>query len=116
VLLVEDDPQVAELVDAMLHDLGHTVVRAGGVDEALSRLAQDEGIQLVLSDVIMPGGKSGVDLAEQLAADRPGLPVVLCSGYTGGDQSRARAGDWPFLSKPFSLESLAQALAQARPH
>ena len=116
VLLVEDDPQVAELVDAMLHDLGHSVVRAGGVDEALKRLAQDDDIQLVLSDVIMPGGMSGVDLAEQLAADRPGLPVVLCSGYTGGDQGRARAGDWPFLSKPFSLESLAQALAQARPH
>jgi PAS domain S-box-containing protein len=116
VLLVEDDPQVAELVDAMLHDLGHSVVRAGGVDEALSRLEQDQGIQLVLSDVIMPGGRSGVDLAEQLAADRPGLPVVLCSGYTGGDQGRARAGDWPFISKPFSLETLAQALAQARPH
>jgi PAS domain S-box-containing protein len=116
VLLVEDDPQVAELVDAMLHDLGHSVVRAGGVDEALARLEQDTGIQLVLSDVIMPGGKSGVDLAEQLAATRPGLPVVLCSGYTGGDQGRARAGDWPFLSKPFSLETLAQALAQARPH
>jgi len=116
VLLVEDDPQVAELVDAMLHDLGHSVVRAAGVDEALNRLAQDEGIQLVLSDVIMPGGKTGVDLAEQLAADRPGLPVVLCSGYTGGDQGRARAGDWPFISKPFSLETLAQALAQARPH
>jgi PAS domain S-box-containing protein len=116
VLLVEDDPQVAELVDAMLHDLGHSVVRASGVDEALSRLEQDDAIQLVLSDVIMPGGKSGVDLAEQLAATRPGLPVVLCSGYTGGDQGRARAGDWPFISKPFSLETLAQALAQARPH
>lgn len=116
VLLVEDDPQVAELIDAMLHDLGHSVVRAGGVDEALSHLDQDAGIQLVLSDVIMPGGRSGVDLAEQLAATRPGLPVVLCSGYTGGDQGRARAGDWPFISKPFSLETLAQALAQARPH
>ncbi|WP_168076081.1 PAS domain-containing sensor histidine kinase [Caulobacter sp. SSI4214] len=116
VLLVEDDPQVAELVDAMLRDLGHAVVRAGGVDEALARLEQDREIQLVLSDVIMPGGKSGVDLAEQLAATRPGLPVVLCSGYTGGDQGRARAGDWPFISKPFSLETLAQALARARPH
>ncbi len=120
VLLVEDDPQVAELIDAMLADLGHTVVRAGGVDEALARLDQDEGVQLVLSDVIMPGGRSGVDLAEQLAATRPGLPVVLCSGYTGGDQGRARAGDWPFVSKPFSLETLARALTEAqarvRPH
>lgn len=120
VLLVEDDPQVAELIDAMLADLGHTVVRAGGVDEALARLDADEGVQLVLSDVIMPGGRSGVDLAEQLAATRPGLPVVLCSGYTGGDQGRARAGDWPFVSKPFSLETLARALAEAqgrvRPH
>ena len=50
-------------------------------------------------------------LLSRLAADRPGLPVVLCSGYTGGDQGRARAGDWPFISKPFSLETLAQALA-----
>ncbi|PZR33948.1 PAS domain-containing sensor histidine kinase [Caulobacter segnis] len=115
VLLVEDDHQVAELVEAMLNDLGHAVVRAGGVDEALARLDDDGEIELVLSDVIMPGGKSGVDLAEQLAVSRPGLPVVLCSGYVGGDQSRARAGDWPFISKPFSLETLAQALSQARP-
>ena len=116
VLLVEDDPEVAELVEAMLRDLGHSVVRASGVDEALARLEQDGGVQLVLSDVIMPGGQSGVDLAERLSVERPGLPVVLCSGYTGGDQGRARAGAWPFLSKPFSLESLAQALARARPH
>jgi PAS domain S-box-containing protein len=116
VLLVEDDPQVAELVDAMLHDLGHTVVRAGGVAEALERLAQDQAIQLVLSDVIMPGGQSGVDLAEHLARARPGLPVVLCSGYTGGEQGRAEAGAWPFLNKPFSLDSLARALTEARPH
>jgi PAS domain S-box-containing protein len=115
VLLVEDDPQVAELVDAMLHDLGHTVVRAGGVAEALDRLNQDLGIQLVLSDVIMPGGQSGVDLAEYLALSRPGLPVVLCSGYTGGEQGRAEAGAWPFLNKPFSLDSLARALTEARP-
>ena len=116
VLLVEDDPEVAELVEAMLADLGHSVVRAGGVEEALLRLERDATIQIVLSDVIMPGGRSGVDLAEELAETRPGLPVVLCSGYTGGDQGRARAGDWPFISKPFSLETLAQALAQARPH
>ncbi|HQR91358.1 MAG TPA: ATP-binding protein, partial [Caulobacter sp.] len=114
VLLVEDDPQVAELVDAMLHDLGHTVVRAGGVDEALDRLNADKTIELVLSDVIMPGGRSGVDLAEHLATARPGLPVVLCSGYTGGDQGRAQAGAWPFLSKPFSLDSLARVLTEAR--
>ena len=114
VLLVEDDPQVAELVGAMLHDLGHSVVRAGGVAEALERLDQDAAIQLVLSDVIMPGGRSGVDLAEHLAKTRPNLPVVLCSGYTGGDQARASAGHWPFLSKPFSLDNLARALTEAR--
>jgi len=114
VLLVEDNAQVAELVDAMLQDLGHTVVRAGGVDEALERLDQDPAIDLVLSDVIMPGGRSGVDLAEHLATARPDLPVVLCSGYTGGEQGRAQAGAWIFLSKPFSLDSLARVLAEAR--
>lgn len=114
ILLVEDDPEVGELVEAMLHDLGHTVIRAGGVAEALDRLDQDADIQLVLSDVIMPGGKSGVDLAEYLALTRPDLPVVLCSGYTGGDQGRAHAGHWPFLSKPFSLDRLARALVDAR--
>lgn len=115
VLLVEDDAEVADLMDAMLCELGHTVVRAGGVAEALDRLTRDKTIQLVLSDVIMPGGKSGVDLAEYLATARPSLPVVLCSGYTGGDQERARAGGWPFLSKPFSLDSLARVLGEARP-
>jgi CheY-like chemotaxis protein len=114
VLLVEDDSEVAELVEAMLQELGHTVIRAGGVDEALERLEQDAAIDLVLSDVIMPGGRSGVDLAEHLATARPGLPVVLCSGYTGGEQGRAQAGAWPFLSKPFSLDSLARVLTEAR--
>ncbi|MBU4436194.1 MAG: response regulator, partial [Alphaproteobacteria bacterium] len=114
ILLVEDDTDVAELVGAMLGDLGHTVVQAADVAQALLRLDQDPAIDLVLSDVIMPGGRSGVDLAEHLSSARPDLPVVLCSGYTGGEQDRAQAGAWPFLSKPFSLDSLARALSDAR--
>lgn len=114
VLLVEDDLQVAELIEALLSDLGHAVVRAGDVAEALRRLDEDAAVDLVLSDVIMPGGRSGVDLAEHLARTRPDLPVVLCSGYTGGDQGRASSGAWPFLRKPFSLDDLARALNAAR--
>jgi nitrogen-specific signal transduction histidine kinase len=114
ILLVEDDTDVAELVGAMLGDLGHTVVRAADVTQALRRLDKDAAIDLVLSDVIMPGGRSGVDLAEHLAAARPDLPVVLCSGYTGGELDRAQAGGWLFLSKPFSLDGLARALSEAR--
>jgi DNA-binding NtrC family response regulator len=113
VLLVEDDAEVGDLVAAMIDELGHMVSRAANADEALAIARTDPTLGLVITDVIMPGGKSGVDLAIILASERPELPILLSSGYTGQELMRAHETPWPLLHKPYALDALAQAMADA---
>ncbi|HEX5776568.1 MAG TPA: ATP-binding protein, partial [Caulobacteraceae bacterium] len=113
VLLVEDDIEVGDLVEAMLEELGHTVLRADGSEQALEAARRESSIGLVLTDVIMPGGRTGVDLAVALTSLRPGLPVVLSSGFTGEALADAEAAPWPLLRKPYAIDELAEAIAAA---
>jgi CheY-like chemotaxis protein len=110
VLLVEDDGTVGDVIEAMLTDLGHTVLRAASAPEALVLLRRGVPIDLMLSDVIMPGGKTGVDLAHEAVALRPGLPVILSSGYTGDTLGPASEAPWPLLRKPYDSETLARTV------
>ena len=111
VLLVEDDLQVGDMVEAMLTDLGHAVVRAERPSEAMKILRRKLPIDLMLTDLVMPGGKSGVDLARDTVKLRPGLPIILSSGYTGETLSPAVATPWPLLAKPYSADALAEMIA-----
>ncbi|MFC3079775.1 PAS domain-containing protein [Phenylobacterium terrae] len=113
VLLVEDDPDVGDLVTAMLEELGHEVTRASEVEAGLRLLAEGRPIDLLLTDVVMPGGRSGVDLAQEAVRLRPGLPVILSSGYTGEVLSPAERAPWPLLRKPYSAEALARMIDEA---
>jgi len=113
VLLVEDDLEVGDLIAAMIDELGHMVSRAANADEALAIARTDPTLGLVITDVMMPGGKSGVDLAIILSSERPELPILLSSGYTGQELVRAHETPWPLLSKPYALDALAQAMADA---
>jgi len=113
VLLVEDDIQVGDLVCAMLEELGHAVIRANGVDPALELLARHDDLDLVLTDVVMPGGRSGLDLAKAASEMRPELRVILSSGYIGDAIAAVNEAPWPLLRKPYSAEALARALAAA---
>jgi PAS domain S-box-containing protein len=113
VLLVEDDAEVGDMVAAMIDELGHMVSRAANADEALAIARADPTLGLVITDVIMPGGKSGVDLALTLTRERPELPILLSSGYTGQELVRAHDAPWPLLRKPYALDALAQAMADA---
>ncbi|WP_293474663.1 ATP-binding protein [Phenylobacterium sp.] len=113
VLLAEDDAQVAELVEDLLRDLGHHVRRTEHADAALVVLRSPEPFDLLLTDLIMPGDKSGVDLARMAVALRPGLPVILSSGYTGEVLSAAEDTPWPLLRKPYGSEQLARCIADA---
>jgi PAS domain S-box-containing protein len=118
VLLVEDDPAVGDMVEAMLTDLGHAVVRAERPAEALKILRRKLPFDLMLTDVVMPGGKSGVDLAHDAVKLRPGLPIILSSGYTGETLNAAAQAPWPLLLKPYSSEALAatiEIVSQAAP-
>ena len=110
VLLVEDDVQVGDMVEAMLMDLGHAVVRAERPSEAMKILRRQLPFDLLLTDLVMPGGKSGVDLARQAVKLRPALPVILSSGYTGETLSQATDAPWPLLLKPYSAEALAKMI------
>ncbi|MFC7473609.1 ATP-binding protein [Dankookia sp. GCM10030260] len=112
-LLVEDDDAVAELTTETLRHLGHAVTRVASAPMAVRTLAEGLPVDLVLTDVLMTGGQDGLELAKQLGAIHPGLPILLYSGY-GGAPARVAAAGLPLLRKPFSLEELRRALVAAR--
>jgi CheY-like chemotaxis protein len=94
----------------MLEDLGHTVREANSGEEALKILAQGAKIDLVLTDQAMPR-MTGVKLAEAILAERPGLPIILATGYA--ELPAGLGTTLPRLSKPFTQEQLANALKEA---
>mgnify|MGYP002777007084 FL=1 len=107
ILVVDDDLLVAMGTVAMLEDLGHSVIETNSGRAALEAHAADPAIDVVVTDHAMPG-MTGVELARQLAARDPALPVILATGYAelpeGGDPGLVR------LAKPFRQEELQAAL------
>ncbi len=113
VLLVEDDDEVAALVSEMLAQLGYKVVRAASAPAALGALADGRSVDVVFSDIMMPGGMNGVDLARELHRRRPDIPVLLTSGYAEDARRDAEAANIPILRKPYQVDDLAAALGAA---
>jgi signal transduction histidine kinase/CheY-like chemotaxis protein len=109
VMMVEDDPVVAATVAAALEDAGYQVFRAATADEALGVLG-DGAFDVLFSDVVMPGRLSGIDLVFELQRLRPGLPVILTTGYS---EEVARIAGVRLLAKPYRIEELVQALDTA---
>ena len=107
VLLVEDNAEVAEVGREMLLQLGYTVRPAVDAHAALAALGR-EPFDLVVTDIVMPGGMNGVELARAIRADKPGLPILLVTGYAG---SAGGAPEFPVLRKPYRFEQLRQAIA-----
>lgn len=109
VLIVEDDLLVAELAAGMLGELGFEAIVSHSGKEALERLAGGDRPKLMFSDIVMPGGISGIELAEKVRSRFPELPILLTTGYSedvGGSHG------FPVLQKPYELDSLAGALAR----
>jgi signal transduction histidine kinase len=112
VLLVEDDPAVRAIAEGVLLDLGCSVVTALDGVNALAILEREARFDLLMSDIIMPGGVSGVDLAHLAAARDPAMAILLTTGYAGEKLAMAPADlPWPLLRKPFRVEQLSEALA-----
>ncbi len=112
VLLVEDNDEVAQTTRTLIQALGYDVHRVGNAKEALRYLAAGKPLDVLLSDVVMPGSMSGIELAKLLKQRHPHLPLVLMSGYTqdlDADDKEA----FQVLSKPVSPETLGAALATA---
>jgi signal transduction histidine kinase len=112
VLLVEDSDDIRASVRTMLVDLGHSVIEATNVDEALA-LADLPGLRCVLSDITLIGDRTGLDLARTLAA-RPGAPAVCLMTALSPDHPlhRDAARRFPVLAKPFGPAALARVLAE----
>jgi signal transduction histidine kinase/CheY-like chemotaxis protein len=110
VLLVEDDEEVAALVAEMLVQLGYAVTRASSAKAALGALANGRQVDIILSDIMMPGGMNGVDLARELRRRRPDVPVLLTSGYAEAARRDADAAGVAILPKPYQITDLAAAL------
>ncbi len=109
-LLVEDDAAVAAVAAEMIASLGFTVRIADQASAALSIL-DGEDFDVMLTDVVMPGGMSGVELAREANRRRPAMAVALASGYAGDELDHWVAdAPWPFLRKPYSRETLAEVL------
>ena len=107
VLVVEDDIFVAELAADMLAELGFESTVTHSAKEALERMAGGDKPKLVFSDVVMPGGITGIELARKLRERFPELPILLTTGYS--EQISATQG-FPVLQKPYQLDALAGAL------
>jgi signal transduction histidine kinase/DNA-binding response OmpR family regulator len=108
ILVVEDDDQVRALTVEMLQGLGYAVVVAPNAKAALTLLKSKTTFGALMTDVVMPGGMSGIQLAKSARKLRPGLPILLTSGFAGG-QGVADDG-FAFLSKPYELGVLASRL------
>ena len=111
VLVVEDDADVRVVASALLENLGYSVLEAESGHAALKVIEQDPAIDLVFTDVIMPGDMNGIDLVRELRSRRVGVPVLLTSGYTA---QRMTAGDTVeglhLLRKPYTQVDLSLAV------
>lgn len=115
VLVVEDDQEVRGLAVVMLKGLGYQVFDVVDADAALGFLANGDTVDLILSDVVLPGGMSGPEFADRARAAYPALRIMFMSGYPA---DAARRKDFPgeadiLLNKPFQTAALARAVRSA---
>lgn len=115
IMVVEDEESLRRLVSRILGELGYTVVTAAQAAEALEILATTEtSIDLLLTDIVLPGGIQGSELAMSLETSRPHLPVLLMSGYTRDaitHDGRLRDGV-NYLEKPFTPQTLVEKVRE----
>jgi PAS domain S-box-containing protein len=114
VLVVEDNPDVREITCKRLDMLGYLVVRAESGPAAVAILQSPEKIDLVFSDVVMPGGMSGFDLARWVRLNRPTIRILLTSGFSGEIASVGENDPHEFelLRKPYAIAELARAIRE----
>jgi CheY-like chemotaxis protein len=115
VLLVDDDQKVLEATCALIESLGYAVITAGNGPQAVALVDHGEPVQVIVSDVVLPGGMNGYDVAFEVLRKRPTINTVLVSGFHGGPfQRHDKALDAvQLLRKPYTREQLAGALRVA---
>jgi PAS domain S-box-containing protein len=109
VLIVDDSAEVAEVTSSLFERLGYNTDYRDSADAALKYLAEGSKIDLVFSDIVMPGTIDGVGLAREIRSRYPNLPVVLTTGYS--DAAQAAPADLKILRKPFDTVMLRGFIA-----
>ncbi|HVD74235.1 MAG TPA: ATP-binding protein [Xanthobacteraceae bacterium] len=109
ILLVEDNPEVADASIGLLEQLGCKVRCVADAEAALQALERDTTIDLVLSDIVMPGRMDGLALARAVKEKYPGLPVLLATGYS--EAAQGVDAEFPILRKPYQMGELSKAVA-----
>ncbi|KQN91453.1 histidine kinase [Sphingomonas sp. Leaf67] len=114
VLVVEDQPDIGDLAESILNDVGYRVVRAGNGPEAIDILDRGTAIDLLFTDLIMPGGMNGVMLAREAKRQRPRLKVLLTTGYAEASIERvdARGTEFDLIGKPYKRADLIARIRQ----
>jgi signal transduction histidine kinase len=110
ILVVEDEEQVRLVAVQMIEDLGYTVLEAANASDALKLLRGPTPIHLLFSDILMPGGMSGVALAAEARQIKGDLPILLTSGYPAENGAAPTRSEFVTLQKPYRRETLAQML------
>jgi PAS domain S-box-containing protein len=111
VLVVDDSTEVAEVTSSLFEQLGYDTIYRESAEAALNLLAEGAHIDLVFSDIVMPGMIDGVGLANELRSRYPNLPVVLTTGYS--DAAKAAPSDLKILHKPFDSDALKSFIKDA---
>ncbi|MDK1491245.1 PAS domain S-box protein [Sinorhizobium sp. 7-81] len=110
ILVVEDDARVRRVVVSRLRDAGYSVIEAEAGAQALQLLAEHPEVSLVFTDMIMPGGMNGGELAQHVRSLRPNVKTLLTSGYAEPNAAGGAAGSW--LQKPYTARELAVRLRE----
>lgn len=112
ILVVEDDPRVSRSTVSALQELGHRPHAVSSGSEALQILEEEDGFDLVITDVVMPN-MTGVELAREVGRTYPGLGILFVTGYVGEAGTLDELGGRPVLRKPFTVAQLAAAVETA---
>jgi CheY-like chemotaxis protein len=113
VLVVDDSADVAEVTSSLFEHLGYETIYRESAEAALKLLEAGTKIDLVFSDIVMPGTIDGVGLAREIRSRYPNLPVALSTGYS--DAAKAAPSDLRILRKPFDTEALRDFIHDIAP-
>lgn len=113
VLIAEDNAEVRRMLELMLEHLGYRVLKAANAKEALEILKKGEAIDLLFTDVVMPGGMDGLELARKANIIRPDMAILVASGSHDTHESlrelQSEIGDIRFISKPYGMQEVSAA-------
>ena len=115
ILVVEDNPEVRNVAVGQLRTLGYAVVEAENASVGLSVLRSQQRVDLLFTDVVMPGGMTGLELGHEAQRIRPGLPVLYTSGFadTTFPQEEEFLARTVMLPKPYRIRDLARKVEDA---